>query len=524
MWEDSFMIHERNEFRSTGDRNDEEHCEACMTDIKAQVLSDRILDLGLLDARQLDSVWAQIGSRDVSADEFAHQLLSKQLLTNFQLDKVIKGDREGYFYGKYRVLYISGAGTFARVYRSVHMSDDRVVALKVLRRRYRNEPEQVELFLREARMGLRLKHPNIVQVHEVSNDIRAPYMVMEFVEGQTLREFLRMRKMLDVSTSLSLITDVVNGLDHARKRGITHRDMKLSNVLITSLGQAKLVDFGLATISEENDKLLTAAPNARSIDYVALERGTNVRKNDHRSDIYFAGCIFYHMLTGVAPLLETRDRLHRMNISRFQEIKPIGHVNPEVPIGIQTIVGKAMTLKPTDRYQEPEEMLLDLKRARIVLDKGEEPSEEPKSRQAPSSTEQPAADSLEGFGKTVMFVESNLELQNVFREQLKKRGYRVLIVSDPVRAIQRIEDDIRLAHCAVFSTQELGMDAVTAFNKLGEMENTRDIPAILLIDRRWSSLVESAQVGDHRILLSMPLQIKVLGERLSELLGASAAG
>jgi eukaryotic-like serine/threonine-protein kinase len=493
-----------------------------MADIKAQDLSDRIIDLGLLDAREMDSIWAQIGSRDVSADDLSHQLLSKQLLTNFQLDKVVKGDREGYFYGKYRVMYISGAGTFARVYRSVHTVDQRVVALKVLRRRYRNEPEQVELFLREARMGLRLKHPNIVRIYEVSDDIRAPFMVMEFVEGQTLREFLKLRKKLDVSTALSLITDIVNGLDHARKRGITHRDMKLSNVLITATGQAKLVDFGLATISEENDKLLTAAPNARSIDYVALERGTNVRKNDHRSDIYFAGCIFYHMLTGVAPMLETRDRLHRMNISRFQAIKPIGQVNAEVPLGIQAIVGKAMALKPTDRYQEPEEMLLELKRARIVLDKGEELKDSSEAQGQPSTTGEREVEALEGFGKTVLFVESNLEMQNVFREQVKKRGYRVLIVSDPVRAIQRIEDDIHLADCAVFSTQDLGVAAVDAFNQLAQTNSTQDLPAILLIDRRWSKLVESAQLAPHRILMEMPLQVKRLCQKLKELIAARA--
>ncbi len=493
-----------------------------MADIKAQDLSDRILDLGLLDAREMDAIWAQVGSRDVSADDLSHQLLSKQLLTNFQLDKIIKGDREGYFYGKYRVLYISGAGTFARVYRSVHTGDKRVVALKVLRRRYRNEPEQVELFLREARMGLRLKHPNIVRIYEVSDDIRAPFMVMEFVEGQTLREFLKLRQKLDVSTALSLITDIVNGLDHARKRGITHRDMKLSNVLITATGQAKLVDFGLATISEENDKLLTAAPNARSIDYVALERGTNVRKNDHRSDIYFAGCIFYHMLTGVAPLSDTRDRLHRMNISRFQAIKPIGQLNDEVPLGIQAIVGKAMTLKPSDRYQEPAEMLLELKRARIVLDKGEDPkdSKDSPEDQDRSTKSKPEVDTLEGFGKTVLFVEPNLDMQNVFREQLKKRGYRVLIVGDPVRAVQRIEDDIHLADCAVFSTQDLGVAAVDAFNQLGQTDSTQDIPAILLIDRRWSKLVESAQLDSHRVLMAMPLHVKRLCQKLKELIAA----
>jgi serine/threonine-protein kinase len=296
--------------------------------------------------------------------------------------------------------------------------------------------------------------------------------------------------------------------------------MKLSNVLITSLGQAKLVDFGLATISEENDKLLTAAPNARSIDYVALERGTNVRKNDHRSDIYFAGCIFYHMLTGVAPLLETRDRLQRMNITRFQEIKPIGSLNPDVPMGIQSIIAKSMALNPKDRYQEPEEMLLELKRARIVLDKGEDGSSAAEGDPAESSAKaESVLSEAEGLGKTVLFVESNMELQDVFREQLKKRGYRVLIVSDPVRAIQRIEDDIRLADCAVFSTQDLGADAVSAFNQLGQLEHTRDIPAVLLVDRRWTSLVESADVNDHRVLMPMPLQVKRLRQKLLELIG-----
>jgi len=301
--------------------------------------------------------------------------------------------------------------------------------------------------------------------------------------------------------------------------------MKLSNVLITSLGQAKLVDFGLATISEENDKLLTAAPNARSIDYVALERGTNVRKNDHRSDIYFAGCIFYHMLTGVAPLLETRDRLQRMNITRFQEIKPIGQLNPDVPIGIQAVVGKAMTLNPVERYQEPEEMLLELKRARHVLDKGGDSNDDESDDGDRTEAEVPETEGdLEGLGRTVLFVESNMELQNVFREQLKRCGYRVLIISDPGRAVDRIDDDFRLADCAVFSTQDLGASAVAAFNKLDEMEHTRDVPAILLIDRRWKSLVESARTGNHRVLMPMPLKVRLLRQRLSELIAAKEAG
>lgn len=483
----------------------------------AEDLSQRIFDLRLLDQRQLESVWGEMGTREVSVEDFSARLLNKALLTNFQLDKVLKGDREGFFYGNYRVLYMVGAGTFARVFRAVHTTTKKVVALKVLRRRYRTEPDQVELFLREAHMGERLVHPNIVRIFDVSDDFRAPYMVMEFVEGQTLREFLKVRKRLDVPTSVSLMIDVASALDYARKMGITHRDMKLSNVMVASSGKAKLVDFGLATMSEASDEKLSAAPNARSIDYVALERGTGVRKNDHRSDIYFAGCVFYHMMTGVAPLLETRDRLVRMNVSRFGEIKPANNLIPEIPIPVVTVLNHAMCFKPEERYQEPEQFLADLKRVKFVMDKGEAAmaEEEPEEEGA---EEIRAHEQAEGLGKTVLVVESNHDLQNLLREQLKKRGYRVLITSDPARAIKRFEDEIRTADCAVFSAQDLGMRAVEAFNQLGEGDTTSDIPAVLLVDKRQKDLTKAAKPDDHRLLLPMPLKIKSLREALIKLL------
>lgn len=491
----------------------------------ADDLSDRVLDLGLLEPRELDSVWSEFGTRDISIEAFQNRLLERELLTNFQMDKVLKGDREGFFYGKYRVLYIIGAGTFARVFRAVaKRSQKKVIALKVLRRRHRNEPEQVELFLREARMGERLRHPNIVRIHEVSNDIRAPFMVMDFVEGQTLRDFVRMRRKLDLETSLKLMIDIVSGLDYASKIGITHRDMKLSNVLVTSTGTAKLVDFGLATFSETNEKNIAQAPNARSIDYVALERGTNVKKNDPRSDLYFAGCMFYHMLSGVAPLLETRDRLMRMNISRFQDIKPIQKVESDLPIGVSAVINKAMTLAPDARYQEPMEMLSDLKRAKILLEKGEDALDEPTDKAAPSTEVLPKLLTDEGDGRTIMFVESKMEMQDLFRDQLKKRGYRVLITGDTVRAVERLEDDPSAVDCVVFSTQELGPKAVVAFNRLAENRNTASLPSILLIDKRRAGLVEAAKADGQHVLLSMPLKIRSLRAKMLQLLAAKSDG
>ncbi len=131
---------------------------------------------------------------------------------------------------------------------------------------------------------------------------------------------------------MKIIRDVCSALQYAEDLGISHRDMKLSNVLVGSDGKAKLVDFGLAALADRNNPdQLADCPNARAIDYAALERGTGVRKDDPRSDLYFAGIMLYHMLSGKPPLTETRDRIQRLNVTRFTQIRPIHEVVPDSP-------------------------------------------------------------------------------------------------------------------------------------------------------------------------------------------------
>ncbi|MCC6508540.1 MAG: serine/threonine protein kinase, partial [Pirellulaceae bacterium] len=288
-----------------------------MTKFTPEQLSQFLVQVGLLEPMQVSQAWSEVGKVDGSCDDLLRVLQRKQLLTNLQVDRILKGELSGYFYGQYKVLYLIGAGTFARVYRSVHRETGRIAAVKVLRKRHRAEPSQVEQFMREAKVGIQLRHPNIVAIYEVDPDPRNPYMVMEFVEGQTLRELVKIRGKIDPLTSLRLIADVANGLAYAGNYGITHRDMKLSNVLVTSQGKGKLVDFGLAALADtSNEEALADCPNARAIDYAALERGTGVRKDDSRSDLYFLGCMLYHCLSGESPLTETRDRMARLNVSR----------------------------------------------------------------------------------------------------------------------------------------------------------------------------------------------------------------
>ncbi len=333
-----------------------------MSTLTPAQLSQRIVQLGLLEPLQVEQAWADVGSVDGTCDDLLRVLQRKQLLTNLQVDRILKGEMAGYFYGQYKILYLIGSGTFARVYRSVHRETGRVAAVKVLRRRHRGEPAQVEQFMREAKVGLKLRHPNIVAIYEVDPDPRNPYMVMEFVEGQTLRELVKIRGKIEPLTATRLIADVANGLSYAGSQGITHRDMKLSNVLVTSQGKAKLVDFGLAGLADtSNEQALADCPNARAIDYAALERGTGVRKDDIRSDLYFLGCMYYHCLSGESPLTETRDRMARLNVSRFREIPPLLQVAPDVPPNIAAFVQKAIEFDPTKRFQSASQMYYELR-------------------------------------------------------------------------------------------------------------------------------------------------------------------
>ena len=317
-------------------------------------------------------IWAALGSRSVPLDDLRQLLVRREFMTSYQIDKVAKRDRSGFFYGPYKVLYMVGAGSFARVFRAVHRHTGKVVAIKVLRTRFSEDPEKFNQFVREGHVGCTLRHPNIVPIYEVFSQGKTHFLVMEFVEGWSLQDFVRIRKKVDPLQATKLVTDMAEGLNYAFEHGLTHRDLTLRNVLVSSDGQAKLVDFGLAALDESiADDALDDLPNKRTIDYAALERATGVRKDDTRSDIYFLGCIFYHMLTGLSPLSETRDSLQRLSKQRFLEVVPILDVDPTLPHWVVQVVNKSMMLDPTRRYQSPAALLADLRIVATQLANGQ---------------------------------------------------------------------------------------------------------------------------------------------------------
>jgi serine/threonine-protein kinase len=484
-----------------------------MVELTAEQYAQRVFDLNLVDERQLAEVWGEVGTRQISAEEMQQLLLRRELLTNYQTKLLERNETTGYFYGDYKVLYLIGTGTFARVYRASHRTTGEIVAVKVLRRKFSDNPEEADRFVREGRMGATLKHPNIVPIMEVHSKGMTHFLVMKFVEGRNLREFIKIRKKFEPLQAAKLVADIAAGLGYAFTRGICHRDLKMSNVIVSSTGTAMLLDFGLAGADNKsaNDDALQ---NPRTIDYAGLERATGVRKDDPRSDIYFLGCIFYHMLSGQPALAETRDKIQRLSRTRFTDVVPILQHDASLPKPIVNVVNRAMELKPEQRYQSPAEMLAELKGAINKLKNPDAAGGDDEKGAAAAAPAQPQ--------RTLMFVESNASLQDILRERLKSNGYRVLVTADPERALARFTGETKAADCVIFSTGELGESALQAFNRFAEGEATREIPAVLLLGENQLNWKEQAKLAEHRAVLAMPIKLRQMREVLAKLVPLDA--
>lgn len=504
-----------------------------MTELSAELLAQRVLDLELLDNRQLNEVWTDVGGRNVSVDTFMQAILRREFMTNFQMERLLKGERWGYFYGDYKVLYLVAGGSFARVYRAVHRNTGQVVALKVLRKRYSDDQRHADHFVREGELGRNLRHPNIVPVYEVFSSGLQHYLVMEFVEGSNLREFTKVRGALEPLEATDLIHQVVSGLRYAAERGCMHRDLKLTNILISTKRQAKLVDFGLAaTDGSEFDDASGDTINQRTIDYAGLERATGVRSNDPRSDIFFAGCIYYNMLWGKPALLETRDRIQRLSRARYADVTPLHKLAPHLPRTITQVVAKAMEFDPEKRYQTLGDMLVDLEIAMNKLKAGE--ADDADDVSAKERERAAAKLLLDSQRRAVMVIESSVKMQDSVRTALKSDGYRALIISDPERGIARFEQEKEAgfeakpkpADCVIFGTSGLGEAAAEAFCKFATDEHTRDVPAIFLLDPKHcaDATAVHALTNDHRVILQVPFTVRQLREVMHRLVPAVTPG
>lgn len=259
--------------------------------------------------------------------------------------------------GRYEIQEIVGVGGMAVVYRAYDNIDDRTVAVKVLKDEFLANEEFRRRFKNESKAIAVLSHPNIVKVYDVSYGDRLQYIVMEYVEGITLKEYIQQQGVINSREAVFFVMQILRALQHAHDKGIVHRDIKPQNILLLENGTIKVTDFGIARFSASETRTMTDSAIG-SVHYISPEQARGDVTND-KADIYSVGVMFYEMLTGKLPF--ESDNTVSVAIMQLQQdpVMP-REINPQIPVGLEQIVIRAMQKNINDRYQSAAEMLLDL--------------------------------------------------------------------------------------------------------------------------------------------------------------------
>ena len=267
---------------------------------------------------------------------------------------------------RYELDGVVGRGGMAEVYRARDLRLDRVVAIKTLRADLARDATFQARFRREAQSAASLNHPSIIAVFDTGEDrstgTPVPYIVMEFVEGKTLREILRQERKLPPERALELTDGILRALDYSHRGGIVHRDIKPANVMITRNGDVKVMDFGIARAMADSAATMTqTAQVIGTAQYLSPEQARGERV-DARSDLYSTGCVLYELLTGQPPFTGDSPVAIAYQHVREEPIPP-SQLDPSIPAWADAIVLKSMAKDPAMRYQSAAEMRADIQRA-----------------------------------------------------------------------------------------------------------------------------------------------------------------
>ncbi len=264
--------------------------------------------------------------------------------------------------GHFELLEAIGAGGMATVLKARDLELGRIVALKILPPDTAKDAEVVTRFKQEARAAAKLDHENIARVYYYGEDRSLHYIAFEFVEGENLRQLIDRRGTISTPDCVRYLLQVAAGLTHASERGVVHRDVKPSNILITPDGRAKIVDMGLARHLEShsvNGGVTQSGVTLGTFDYISPEQAMDPRRADVRSDIYSLGCTFYHALTGRPPVPEgtAAKKLHA-----HQHENPIDprDLNGTIPDAMAVVLAKMMAKDPARRYATPNELIREV--------------------------------------------------------------------------------------------------------------------------------------------------------------------
>jgi serine/threonine protein kinase len=281
------------------------------------------------------------------------------LLTQWQIDQLLKGRHKGFTLGKYRLLKLLGAGGMSSVYLAEHATLGSKAAIKVLPVKRVDQTSYLARFEREARQSARLNHPNIVRTFDLDTAGSIHYIAMEFVDGIDLHAKVKRDGPLSVREAADYIRQAATGLQHAHEEGLVHRDIKPANLMLDTRGTVKVLDLGLALAGGgDEDGSLTREHDEKVLgtaDYLAPEQAADSHKADRRSDIYSLGCTFYYLLVGKAPFATGKlaDRLH----AHLHKAPPnLLDERPDAPVAIAELYARMLEKHPDGRPQSAREV------------------------------------------------------------------------------------------------------------------------------------------------------------------------
>jgi serine/threonine protein kinase len=339
-----------------------------MINVDANKLVDLLRRSNLVDEAKLTAFLEKVVQEHGEASledqpKLAERMIESGLITRWQADKLLTGKHKGFRLGKYKLLGQIGKGGMSSVYLAEHELMKRRVAIKVLPRNRVNDSSYLERFRLEARAVAKLDDPNIVRAYDIDNEGDVHYIVMEYVDGQDLHQRVASQGPMDYDMAADFVAQVANGLQHAHEMGLVHRDIKPANCLVDKHNVVKLLDLGLAKLTEDDQASLTMANEENVLgtaDYLAPEQALNSHQADNRSDIYSLGCTLYFLLTGSPPFPEgsISERLLKHQTARPESIFK---ARPDAPPSLVEICETMMAKKPDERFQSAGEVSANLK-------------------------------------------------------------------------------------------------------------------------------------------------------------------
>lgn len=327
-----------------------------MVDLESSRFAVAAIRSGLLTAEDLQAYW-----RAIPPEKRTHEKLDRYLarhavgsgkITIWQAQQLAQGRWNGVRVGKYLVSDLIGQGGMGRVYLARDTQAGRQVALKVLSRQRTTNPRALARFAREARLGMRLRHENLVGIYETGEFRGVHYLVMEYVQGVTIARLLGEQGRIKPAIAAELGRQAALGLDQFHLNGLLHRDVTPANILIDRQGTAKLADLGLALDLEDIEVLTNEGATVGTLDYISPEQARHPRSIDIRSDIYSLGTILYHMIAGELPFpmlsLSQRVLAHQFSTPPALTTK-VADCPPELDAVVQRMLRKL----PAERYKRP---------------------------------------------------------------------------------------------------------------------------------------------------------------------------